>query len=69
MLDFHEFASEIIGFSDDFQGLPADATIIRSEYRACYMRGFFRGRQQGQTEQTTTEVRTQEVEEVEEADE
>jgi hypothetical protein len=63
-MEFHEFASEVIGFSDGLQGLPADATIIRSEYRACYMRGFFRGRQQGQTEQTTTEVRTQEVREV-----
>jgi hypothetical protein len=65
-MEFHEFAAEVIGY----HGLPADATIIRSEYRACYMRGFFRGRLfQAQTEQTTAEVRTHEVEEVEEADE
>lgn len=68
-MDFHETAAEIIGYGDGYHGLPADATIIRSEYRACYMRGFFRGRQQHQTEQTTAEVRTPEVEEVEEADE
>jgi hypothetical protein len=69
-MEFHEFAAEVIGYRDGYHGLPADATIIRSEYRACYMRGFFRGRLfQAQTEQTTAEVRTHEVEEVEEADE
>ena len=64
-MEFHEFAAEVIGYRDGYHGLPADATLIRVlVYRACYMRGFFRGRQQGQNEQTTAEVRTQEVEEV-----
>jgi hypothetical protein len=43
-MDIHEGMAQIIGRLDGASGASADTTLMKSEYRPHYLRGFLQGR-------------------------
>jgi hypothetical protein len=43
-MEVHEAMAEVIGYVDGAAGASADTTLMKSEYRPHYLRGFLQGR-------------------------
>lgn len=48
--------AHIVGFMDGYEGHPADATIIRSEYRKDYLEGWAAGRHKAEEDPRSVDV-------------